>query len=158
MPFGIRRTPRLHPRTPSLGGMLLLGVGLLIGCGSEDGDLVGPDVAGGGQERELDFDTFRTAVAPILHARGCSAMGDCHGGGLRGAFELSPADAPDDAFDFVQAVDQIDDLDPSSSALLRKPLALDAGGDPHAFTAFASTSDGDYQTILAWIEAGELRP
>lgn len=137
---------------------ILLTLGILSGCGEDAADPTAPDVVGGGQERVLDFDTFRAEVAPVLHARGCSATGDCHGGGLRGSFELSPASAPDDDFDFRQAVEQIDDLDPAASSLLTKPLAPEAGGAPHAFVAFTSTDDGDYQTILDWIEAGELRP
>ena len=131
---------------------------LATGCAGDGSDPTGPDVAGGGQERVLDYDTFRTAVAPILHAEGCSAMGDCHGGGLRGAFQLSPAGDRDDAFDFQQASEQIDDLDPAASPLLRKPLAANAGGAPHSVTAFTSTDDTGYRAILEWIEAGELRP
>lgn len=128
------------------------------GCTDDSTGPAGPDVAGGGQERVLDFATFRDQVAPVLHARGCSALGDCHGGGLRGSFQLSPAHDRDVAFDFEQAVQQVDDLDPSASALLRKPLAEDAGGLPHAHVAFDSTDDADYRAVLAWIEAGELRP
>jgi len=151
---GPRRTQGfLNPVTLSI----LLTLGGLSGCGDDTSNPTGPDVAGGGQERILDFETFRTAVAPVLHARGCSANGDCHGGGLRGSFELSPAASPDATFDFNQAVEQIDDLDPSASSLLLKPLAVEAGGDPHAFVAFTSTDDADYRTILEWIAAGELR-
>lgn len=155
----MRPGPRPTPRRAGTPIFLstLLALGALTGCGEDASSPTGPDVAGGGQERILDFETFRTAVAPVLHARGCSAAGDCHGGGLRGSFELSPASAPDTNFDFEQAVEQIDDLDPAASSLLRKPLAVEAGGDPHAFVAFTSTDDDDYRTILAWIEAGELR-
>lgn len=130
----------------------------LGGCLGDGSTPTGPEPAGGGQERVLDFETFRTTVAPVLHERGCSAMGACHGGGIRGSFQLSPRAARDDAFDFAQAVDQVDDVDHEASALLRKPLAVDAGGSPHGVEAFASADDDDYVAILAWIRAGELRP
>ena len=144
-----------RPRLP-LGAFSVLFV--VSGCAGGATDPTGPDVAGGGQERVLDFETFRTSVVTVLHERGCSAMGDCHGGGIRGAFELSPAHDRDDVFDFEQSVLQVDDLAPAASPLLRKPLAEAAGGDPHAFVGFDSTDDPGYRAVLDWIEAGELRP
>lgn len=128
------------------------------GCANDTSFPAGPDVAGGGQERILDYDRFVLDVAPVFAQRGCDANGDCHGGGIRGAFALSPASDKDLRFDFEQAVDQIDDLVPEQSALLRKPLAESAGGSPHGVTAFADVDDPGYRAILAWIEAGELRP
>lgn len=129
-----------------------------LGCGTEESGLQGIDPVGGGQERVLDYDTFVSSVAPVLEAEGCAAMGDCHGGGIRGAFALSPAGARDLRFDFDQASEQVDDLDPAASALLRKPLSPQAGGAPHGVTAFDSTDDPGYRAILEWIEAGELVP
>lgn len=148
-------------RRRSDGRSTLLLLALLCGgagCASDTSFPTGPDVAGGGQERLLDYEHFVQDVAPVLAQRGCDATGDCHGGGIRGAFELSPASDKDLRFDFDQAVDQIDDLMPARSPLLLKPLAEAAGGMPHGYTAFADTSDAGYRTILAWIEAGELRP
>ena len=146
----------LHSRTAPW--LLLPWLVVVAACSGDGDDVTGPTPAGGGQERVLDYDTFLTAVAPVLHDRGCSATGDCHGGGIRGTFHLSPAHDRDPAFDFEQTVLQVDDLEPAASAVLRKPLAVEAGGAPHAFTAFGSTDDPDYRAILAWIEAGELQP
>lgn len=131
---------------------------LATGCSGDVTAPQDPDVVSGGQERVLDYDVFVDAVAPVLAAHGCNATGDCHGGGIRGAFELSPDSDKDLAFDFEQASEQINDLVPLESALLRKPLAEAQGGLPHGITAFQDTSDAGYQAILAWIEAGELRP
>ena len=148
------RSPHSRPIPWLLVGCLLF----VAACSGDDDGTLSPTPTGGGQERVLDYATFLTAVAPVLHERGCSASGDCHGGGIRGTFHLSPDHDRDPVFDFEQSVLQVDDLDPTASALLRKPLAVDAGGAPHAFTAFASIDDPDYRTILAWIDAGELRP
>ena len=126
-------------------------------CSGTESGPTGPDPASGGQERVLDYDTFVAAVAPVLAAEGCAAAGDCHGGGIRGAFALSPEHEKDLAFDFQQASEQINDLLPAASALLLKPLAEAAGGSPHGVVAFEDTSEAGYAAILAWIEAGELR-
>lgn len=127
----------------------------LAACG--ESDPASPGIPGGGEEYVLDYDTFAAAVAPIFSARGCDAIGDCHGGGIRGTFALSPQSEKDARFDFEQASQQVDGASPADSRLLRKPLAEAAGGMPHGFEAFASTDDGDYQLILAWIQAGEFR-
>ena len=127
-------------------------------CSGPESGPTGPDPARGGQERILDYDAFVAAVAPVFAAEGCAATGDCHGGGIRGAFALSPESDKDLAFDFQQASEQIDDLVPAASALLLKPLAEEAGGSPHGMVAFQNTSEAGYTAILAWIEAGELRP
>jgi hypothetical protein len=135
---------------------LLLAAGALVGCGS-DPDPAGPDVAGGGQEYVLDYDLFVAAVAPVLESRGCNAEGDCHGGGIRGTFELTPTSAVDHELDFAQAVLQVNGYDPEQSPLLTKPLSETAGGVEHGVTAFDSTVDPGYQAILGWIQAGEFR-
>lgn len=131
---------------------------LAVGCSSDPTAPPAPEIAGGGQERVLDYDRFVQAIAPVFAQHGCNATGDCHGGGIRGAFELSPDSAKDLQFDFVQAADQINDLIPEQSALLLKPLSESSGGLPHGVTAFTDASDAGYQAILAWIEEAELRP
>lgn len=141
---------------PVLVGALLASLG--TGCSSSEPSMTAPQPPGGGQERVLDYDAFVAGVAPVLRRKGCDATGDCHGGGIRGSFELSPPTAKDLRFDFEQVSLEIDPLEPASSALLLKPLAEGAGGMPHAYVAFDSTSDPDFQSVLAWIEAGELRP
>ena len=89
----------------------------------------------------------------------CS-LGDSSLCSRRGSFQLSPPDDKDLDYDFEQVGFQLNPLDPESSNLLTKPLDPAAGGavhsapsDPHGFL---STSDPDYQAILAWIQAGEL--
>ena len=100
------------------------------------------------------YDEFVLSVEPVLTRHGCDATGDCHGGGIRGTFELSPPGAKSARFDFDQAVLQLSPTSPSASPLLTEPLATSAGGTPHAFKPFASTSDPDYQAILRWVLAG----
>jgi hypothetical protein len=117
---------------------------------------VDPPVApGGGQEFELSYETFALSVAPVLVDYGCHAA-ECHGGGIRGTFELSPLEAPDPGFDFEQASLQVDPYDPARSPLLLKPLATAAGGDRHSWEPFTSVEDEGYRNILAWIESGEF--
>jgi hypothetical protein len=138
----------------------------LFGCGSATAAAVlagcespsDPQPPSGGQVYVMDFDTFTVRIDPILTAHGCDHMA-CHGGGIRGTFELSPNTDKDVALDFTQASLQVNPANPAASPLLTKALAESAGGVAHAapFDAFASTSDPDYQAILAWIEAGEYR-
>jgi hypothetical protein len=105
----------------------------------------------------LSFEQFEQTVEPILVKHGCDAGGDCHGGGIRGSFQLSPAGAKDTRFDFSQASLQVSASSPDRSPLLTEPLALSAGGTPHSFKPIASTSDPDYQAMLQWILDG-IRP
>jgi hypothetical protein len=82
----------------------------------------------------------------------------CHGGGIRGTFELSPSGDKDVAFDFAQARLQVNGNDPVSSPLIMKPLAPECGGPGHAGGfVFTELDNPDYLAILAWIEAGEYR-
>lgn len=105
---------------------------------------------------ELDEATFQSNVAPLFTTYGCDSR-DCHGGGIRGTFELSPADAKNVAFDFEQASLQVWPQDRPMSPLLVKPLQDDGGVAPHSYEPFTTTDDPAYQTILTWILAGEYR-
>jgi len=116
-----------------------------------------PTPPGGGQRLELSAERFAAEVEPVLTAKGCDAAGDCHGGGIRGTFALSPATAKDVDFDFEQARLQVWPTARTESPLLTKPLAEPQGGAPHAYEPFASTDDPGYQTILGWINAGVLQ-
>jgi len=127
---------------------------LFSGCASP---IEPPLPPGGGQDYVLDFQEFQQTVDPILTRHGCDAEGDCHGGGIRGTFALSPAGDKAPAFDFAQAGLQVNGIDPSASPLLTKPLALEAGGAPHSFKPFESTSDEDYLLLRQWIEGGEFQ-
>jgi hypothetical protein len=125
---------------------------VLHGCSSPTRP---PDPPGGGQSMHLSFTQFDQTVEPILMNHGCDATGDCHGGGIRGTLQLSPPNAKDPQFDFEQVSLQVTAAPPESSAILTEPLALAAGGTPHAGNKpFASTSDPEYQAILSWILAG----
>ena len=128
--------------------------GVVSGCSTPTAP---PAPPGGGQSLTLDFNQFAQTVDPVLARQGCDATGDCHGGGIRGSLQLSPAGAKDTRFDFDQVVLQVSASSPAASPILTEPLALTAGGTPHSFKPFTSTSDSDYQAILTWIMAG-VRP
>ncbi|MCP4573452.1 MAG: hypothetical protein GY838_13935 [bacterium] len=108
----------------------------------------------------LDEASFAANVAPVFTTKGCDNL-SCHGGGLRGSFELSPFDDKDIAFDFEQVERQINPRNPAGSSILTKPLAPAGGGAAHTAPSdvygFMTTADPDYQAILAWIQAGEWR-
>ena len=101
---------------------------LLAGCESADPTAPGPPT--GGRDFVLDEMAFAMTVSPLLTARGCDTIA-CHGGGIRGTFELSPSDDKNLAFDFLQVERQVDPADPAGSSLLMKPLDPAAGGDVH---------------------------
>lgn len=125
--------------------------GVLHGCNSPTAPPVPP---GGGQSLTLSFEEFEQNVEPVLVRQGCDATGDCHGGGIRGSFQLSPPGAKDTRFDFDQAVLQVAAGSRETSPILTEPLALAAGGTPHGVKPFDSTSDPDYQALLQWILNG----
>lgn len=135
-------------------GLLIAGiVGVMLPTGCRGpADVVTPPA--GGARFVLPYDTFVLEVEPVLRRQGCGATGDCHGGGIRGTFVLSPAERPDPRQDFEQVRLQVDGYRPEQSPLLLKPLALDAGGTPHGAKAFATTSDPDYQALADWIARG----
>jgi len=116
-----------------------------------------PDPPTGGQKYVMNYSYFATTVNPILSAHGCDNL-NCHGGGIRGTFELSPANDKDPAFDYQQASLQVFPPDPVESPLVMKPLAAECGGDTHGGGAFFfSLDDPDYLAILNWIENGEYQ-
>jgi len=130
----------------------------LAGCESASPvDTAAPDV---GQEFVVDQAVFTDMVLPVLSSEGCDNLA-CHGGGLRGSFQLSPFDDKDPDFDFRQVSRQLNPLVPEASSILVKPLDPAAGGAVHtapaAQSGFLTTSDPGYQTILAWIQSGELQ-
>ena len=151
------RTER-RPRAQRARSIVLLAAGLIAlpvlahGCATPAEP---PTPPGGGSVPELDFALFASEVEPVLVRQGCDATGDCHGGGIRGSLELSPPGAKDVQFDFEQIALQVSATDSPQSPVLTEPLALAAGGTPHAFKPFATTLDSDYQSILGWIEAGD---
>lgn len=147
-------TPRARRAiTASMLAVLVL-PGVVAGCSSPTAP---PPAPGGGQVLVLDFTTFAETVEPALQRRGCDTGNDCHGGGIRGTLALSPRDAKNVQYDFEQVSLQVSTLSPDSSRILLKPLAVEAGGSPHASKPFASRADTDYVAIRAWIASGVLR-
>jgi hypothetical protein len=144
---------RMHFR---ISGLTILLAAFVCGC--EMASVEVPEPPSGGREYVLDYDVFAAEIDTILTAHGCDNL-SCHGGGIRGTFELSPAGDKDVRMDFRQAGYQVDADDPAASRLLMKPLDEDAVGTAHTAQSggWTSTSDRDYQTILAWIEAGVYR-
>jgi hypothetical protein len=125
--------------------------GALLGCASP---VAPPAPPGGGTTLHLDYAAFVAAVEPILVAKGCDALGDCHGGGIRGTLQLSPPGAKDTRYDFDQVALQVTASDPDASPILTEPLALAAGGTAHSVKPFADTTDADWRTMRAWVRAG----
>ena len=132
---------------------VLIWIVLAAGC---NGPTEPPTPPGGGADFALDAAIFRDAVAPVLAQYGCHAM-ECHGGGIRGTYQLSPPDALDPDFDFEQTRWQVDPYEPLTSPVLGKPLREDAGGAPHAWEPFDSADHAGYRAIRDWILAGEFR-
>jgi len=145
-------TARPPIRRAALPLALLLSVAPAVvqGCQSPTAP---PAPPGGGHTLPLSFVGFEANVEPVLVRQGCDAGGDCHGGGIRGTLALSPEGAKDVQFDFDQVSLQVSSASPQTSPILLKPLALSAGGTPHSYKPFASTSDPDYQAIMSWIMA-----
>jgi hypothetical protein len=105
----------------------------------------------------LAYNVFAAQIDPIMTTLGCDDV-NCHGGGIRGTFALSPENDKDVAFDFAQASLQVYPQNPPASALVLKPLDEACGGVGHGGGSFFHTlDDPDYLAILAWIEAGEYR-
>jgi len=137
---------------------MLLAAAIPAGC--DTADVTAPDPPTGGREYAVDFQVFTSEIDPLLTSLGCDNTA-CHGGGFRGTFRLSPNTSKDIELDFAQVRLQIDATNPPTSRLLVKPLAEAAGGVVHTADSehfgFMSTGDPGYQSILAWIEAGEYR-
>jgi hypothetical protein len=133
-------------------GLLALGAAAVLSHGCTSASV--PTAPGGGKTLHLSYAVFASTVEPILTRQGCDAGGDCHGGGIRGTLQLSPAGAKDTLADFAAIGFETNAYFPDSSLVLRKPLALSAGGLPHSAKPFATTGDPDYQAIRQWIFAG----
>lgn len=141
--------------------MLLLGtcaaIVVISGNGCQPASTTDPDPPSGGQKYVLDYSVFASQIDPILSTQGCDNL-NCHGGGIRGTFQLSPSNDKDTAFDFAQASMQVNPVNPTASSLVTKPLDEACGGVGHGGGAFFhSLDDPDYLAILAWIEAGEYQ-
>jgi hypothetical protein len=141
-------------------GLLLL---LCCACGSKQ-------QAGAFAKRE--FPAFQREVYPVL-LRDC-AFPTCHGGpqrffrvwgpgrvrlpgmkGTPGAVDLPTVDEISASYSL--ALSMIDNSDPAHSALLRKPLAVAAGGaghrgvDKHGRDVYRTKQDSGYVTLARWV-------
>jgi hypothetical protein len=98
---------------------------------------------------QASFDAYKAQVQPILTDHGCNA-GNCHGA-PQSDFYITCGEGDDElAFNFSQAWSFVNDP-VEDSQLLRVPLAAGAGGRGHTGgDQFASTTDGEYDTIRAW--------
>jgi hypothetical protein len=135
-------------------------VSSLVGCGGDAPELV---VA------QVDFPAFQSQVYPVL-LRDCSFIA-CHGSSKRffqvygpGRARLDPMTNPLDEVTmdeliqtYNRALSMIDVQDPAASLLLRKPLALSAGGTGHEGVdawmrnVYASKQELGYVALEAWV-------
>lgn len=96
------------------------------------------------------FDRFALEVAPVLVER-CAAAG-CHGA-LLADLHLTCGTTPEELrWNYYIATQFLGDP-VRASELLRRPLAPERGGAFHVGGAiFESTSDADYERLVAWAE------
>jgi len=148
---------RNHWKRHDISGACAIGVAALgVFAGCDHASTTGPEPPAGGQTYVLSYDTFSTTIEPILSGQGCDNM-NCHGGGIRGTFQLSPPNAKDVHFDFSQACMQVTPWDPKNSPLAMKPLAEECGGATHGGGAFFFTlDDPNYVAILQWVGSGHF--
>ncbi len=142
---------------PAVAALLVGSTAIAFASGCDKASTTDPTPPTGGYTLVLDYEVFASTIDPILSSHGCDNA-TCHGGGIRGTFELSPNGAKNVQFDFEQARLQVNGYMPEQSALALKPLAPECGGPGHAGGyVFTELDDPDYLAILAWIEAGEYR-
>jgi hypothetical protein len=145
--------PSLRFRAPLVGAALAAPLSLAIGCASPTEP---PAPVGGGAEYVLDYDAFAANVLPVLQSAGCRST-ECHGGGIRGTYQLSSPDDVDSRFDFDQTVLQVRPHELEESPILTQPLAVAAGGELHPYEPFESRDDPGYVALSAWVLSGETR-
>jgi hypothetical protein len=146
----------------------LLQAALRIGAGAL---LLGCSQGGGLDPSDRDYVTFRTEVMPVL-LRDCGFHA-CHGSSARffrvwgkGRVRLDPltptyADPvrPNDEYDYSiqSALSMVDFDNPTQSLLLRKPLAIEAGGSDHGGAdkygrnVYRTVNDKGYLSLTKWV-------
>ena len=142
--------------------LIVLVASSLIACGGDAPELV---------LAQADFPTFQGQVYPVL-LRDCAFFA-CHGSSERffqvygpGRARLDPMTTaldPTTMDELIQsynrALSMIDAQDPARSLLLRKPLALSAGGSGHEGVdawmrdVYSSKQDPGYAALEAWVLA-----
>lgn len=101
-----------------------------------------------------DVPSYLHEVVPVLTKAGCN-QGACHGKGAgQNGFKLSLRgyDPEADHRGITREFDgrRVDPTDPARSLLVTKPLA----SVPHEGGRIFSSSSREYQTLLAWVQAG----
>jgi hypothetical protein len=120
-----------------------------------------------------DYQQFQREVYPVL-LRDCG-FPDCHGAGDRffrvwgpgrtrlpkadgtipGAFDVPTVDEVSASYSL--ALSMVDEANPKVSELLRKPLAVEAGGASHKGVdksgrdVYRTADDGGYVTLARWV-------
>lgn len=150
----------MRTRTHAVVGVAWLAMLCLAGCGEDVPEL---------QVATPDLMTFETEVYPVL-LRDCG-FHECHSSHERffqvfgpGRDRLSEATQPIDpvdpeevSFTYDRARSMINVAAPEKSLLLRKPLAVDAGGmgheavDVHGRDVYADDKQPGYVVLHAWV-------
>ncbi len=131
----------------------------------------------GWQKPSRNFTEFRADVLPVL-IRDCG-FPTCHGSSQRflrvwgpGRVRFDPTTtrefdgltADEATHSFQSALSMIDPHDPSRSLLLRKPLAVEAGGAGHlgadsfGRNLYRTVNDQGYLVIARWVLGGSTAP
>jgi WD40-like Beta Propeller Repeat len=116
-------------------------------CVSAPGRARGVDVSGAPRDA-ASYARFVADVQPILKQR--CAGSDCHGARLSDLYLACGDDAAQTRWNYEISVQHLDETG-SLSELLRRPLAMTAGGVYHeGGDVFEDGSDPDYEVLFAW--------
>lgn len=104
-----------------------------------------------GEPRDAaSLDSFESSVAPVLRER--CAGSSCHGSGAADLYLTCGSNQAEVRWNYELSLRYLDEV-AASSELLRRPLAMGAGGVYHeGGDVFADVDDPDYKKILAWAE------
>ena len=96
------------------------------------------------------YQRFQTDVEPVLQRR-CSGS-ECHGVRVADLYLTCGSNDAERRWNFELSVRYLDEV-AASSELLRRPLALNAGGVYHeGGDVFTDTQDPDYRKLLGWAQ------
>ncbi len=113
-------------------------------------DVVGVDPAfdSSAEPTAPDFATFKSRVSPVL-GENCAAS-NCHGSASNSLHLTCGTTAAEVRWNYFAAQDYVS-TDPPLSEIVRRPLAVSAGGTYHeGGTVFSGTSDANYKAVLDW--------